>query len=104
MSDDFDELVVFSKEISEESKATWLAYFRREHKLKSLLSMVYFPSCGCECKVDYVIDRYPMSEIIISKCPVCDKFCKMEISNPPIFYLPILDKEYTLEEIKVMEV
>jgi len=72
-------------------------------KKKELLYVVYTPSCKCEIIQDVVLDRYPMSEKIIASCPSCKKMVHLEVSNPIKFYIPILKKEYNLEDLKQMQ-
>jgi hypothetical protein len=70
----------------------------KERDLNSL-SMSYKPSCGCECLMDFMIDRYPMSEKIHTSCPICKKHILAELIRPYIFYFKLLEKEFSLKEV-----
>ena len=60
--------------------------------------VIYKSDCGCDVFKTYIIDRFPMSPVILSRCPECKKHCHMEISNPIIFYDPLNDVEIPIEK------
>lgn len=72
---------------------------RRANEL-TRMCVIYHPNCGCPIDQFVVLDRFPMSEKIHSKCPNCEKGYMMEISDPIIFHLPLTETDYTLEELK----
>jgi hypothetical protein len=100
---DYDKLV-FPQGMSEHDQEGWKHYFRQQFKQRSRLCVIYNPNCGCVVDQLVVLDRFPMSEKIISKCPVCDKGCLMEISDPIIFHCPIRKEDYSLDDLKKMNV
>lgn len=75
--------------------------FREKVRLNSLM-VIYHPSCGCELDQFVLLDRYPMSEKIISTCPGCNQPGHMELSDPLAFYLPVTEEIYFLEDLKNM--
>lgn len=66
------------------------------------LTVVYHPNCGCDTKISFVLDRFPMSPKIICRCQICKKGCLAEISDPITFYLKLTDQEYSCEDLKNM--
>lgn len=96
--------IVWPEGITEDQKKYFEFHFRQQAEEKTRLCVIYHPSCGCELDQFVVLDRYPMSEKIISTCPACDKGCYMVISDPIRFHLPILNQDYNLEELKQMYV
>lgn len=69
-------------------------------KLAESLYVIYVPDCECDVEMFYVLDRYPMSEKIHSFCPYCNKHTLMSISDPIRFHLPLINKDYSLKELK----
>lgn len=85
-----------------ELQKQYIESFAKEQELKNnSLSMAYKPDCKCECKMDYILDRYPMSEKIHTNCPICKKHILAELIRPYIFYYKLWDKEYSLKEITI---
>lgn len=68
------------------------------------LCVIYNPNCGCSCDQFIFLDRYPMSPKILCTCPVCKKGCIMEITDPIIFHIPLLNRDYSLKDLIEMEI
>jgi hypothetical protein len=103
--DKYDKLVFLKHlNLSEDEKQGWIDYFRHRAKEMERLCVIYNPDCGCEVDQFVVLDRYPMSQKIISKCPICEKLCLMEISNSIIFHDPISKSDYTIEDLRQMHI
>jgi hypothetical protein len=100
---DYDK-IIFPEGISEHDQEGLKNYFRQQFKERSRLCVIYNPDCKCNVDQFVVLDRFPMSEKILCMCPVCDKGCLMEISDPIIFHCPIRKEDYTLDDLKNMHV
>jgi hypothetical protein len=96
---DYDKLI-FPDGLTDEDKKGWINYFRIKAKEKERLCVIYHPDCGCEVESFVVLDRYPMSEKIHAKCPQCKEYCLLEISDPIVFHVPLLNKDWSLEDLK----
>lgn len=73
-------------------------------KDRESLCVIYNPDCGCRVDHFVVLDRYPMSEKIHSQCALCKKGCLFEITHPIIFHQPMMNEDYTLDQLKEMVV
>lgn len=67
---------------------------------KERLCVIYHPDCGCEVDFLVVLDHYPMTEKVHAKCHQCKKYCFLEISDPIVFHLPLLNQDWSLEDLK----
>lgn len=100
---DYDK-IIWPEGISDEQKENMIASFRRDFKERSKLCVIYNPDCGCNIDQFVVLDRFPMSKKIMARCPVCEKVCLMEISDPIIFHCPVRKEDYSLDDLKQMYV
>ncbi|HEY3527457.1 MAG TPA: hypothetical protein VGK47_14775 [Nitrososphaeraceae archaeon] len=96
----FIEIGKWPEGTTEAQKDHFRSYIKWKCEQQISLCVIYHPNCGCEVDQFVLLDRYPMSEKIISRCPACDKGILMEISDPIIFHLPLTKQDYTLEDIK----
>ncbi len=89
----------FSKDLSDD-QIKW-AQERAKRKARELTDVyvVYNPDCGCILDQFVLLDRFPMSPKICTSCPACDKWCIMEITNPPLFHTEIWG-DFTLASLK----
>ncbi len=85
---------------TQKDKEGWLYYLQKRAEDQTRLCVIYNPDCGCPIDQDFVLDRYPMSPIILCQCPNCKKGCHMKISDPIRFYLPLTKQEIGLDELK----
>jgi len=85
---------------TEEQKDYARAFLKHIADEQTRLCVIYNPDCGCSIDQMVVLDRYPMSPKIISRCPECKKGCLMEISDPIRFHLPLTDQDFSLEDLK----
>jgi len=69
---------------------------RRVRELESI-NVIYKYDC-CEDYQPVLLDRYPMSAKIITKCRQCGKGTYLSIVEP--MELQILDKIYTIKELE----
>lgn len=90
--------LVFPKDFPEDKKE----YFRHLAEQRAMeqtqICVVYRPNCGCPVEDLVVLDRFPMSKKIHSKCRECGKGILTEISDPIIFTSK-LQGDFTLEEL-----
>lgn len=100
----YNETIVWPKDFPEEEKKLFLQLMRQRVKEDSLLYMFYKSDCDCEYWQTVLLDRYPMSEIILARCHHCQKVCQSKIKRPFEFYLPLTKETFTIEEIKKMAV
>ena len=96
----FIEISNWPEGITEEQKQYFISYIKHRSEENTRLWVIYHPDCGCHVDQFVLLDRYPMSPKIISRCPECKKGCLMEISDPIIFHLPLTDQDLTLEDLK----
>lgn len=83
-----------------EIQKQYIESFAKEQEFRlNSLAMSYKPSCGCDCKMDFILDRYPMSEKIHTTCPICEKGVLAELIRPYIFYFKLWDKEFSWKEV-----
>lgn len=101
--DEYGKMVWLNDDVSDSHKIFIESFLKQKFKEKSSLCVIYTPDCGCEIEQFVLLDRFPMSPKIISICPVCKKWCHMEISNPILFHVHLLDKDYTLEDLQKMQ-
>ncbi len=100
--DDFFKVIVWPEGVTNDQKKYLEGFLRSQSEEKTRLCVIYNPSCGCAVDQFVLLDRFPMSEKIISSCPVCKKRCYMEISDPIKFHLPLLEEDYSLMDLKNM--
>ena len=101
----YEKMVVINQEnwdkMSEREKEYVTQLGKYHAKQKCLLSVIYHPTCGCNLEMFVILDRYPMSEKIIAhKCQGCEKYCTLEISDPPLFHLPLTKQDFTLGDLR----
>lgn len=100
-----DVMTIFSENINwpegttEEQKNWMKAFLNRKAQELMQVCVIYTPNCGCEYESFVVLDRYPMSKKIISKCEVCKKGIFLEISNPIRFHQPWDEKDFELKDM-----
>jgi hypothetical protein len=94
-----EKLKVYPKDADEDMYEVLL------HMESNIISVIYFPDCGCPVHLMFLLHRYPMSsKILFYRCPHCLKGCTMEISNPIIFHSKLLDEYYPLEDLINMHI
>lgn len=96
--------IVCDVDLDEEKKKIlqWIARLRFQEL--NAMTVIYNPDCGCSVDQFVLLDRYPMSKKIISTCPVCQKGCLMEITNPPVFHIELNDQDYQLDDLCEMNI
>ena len=98
------EHLVYPRDATYEDMYEVLLHLESNIIRKTFISVIYNPDCGCPIDNMVVLDRYPMSSKILHRCPECHKGCKLEISNPIIFYSKLLDEDYQLEDLINMHI
>lgn len=102
-TDDYERYIVFPEGCTEEEKESFKWYIKRQREKEQSFSVIYTPNCGCPNEYFVILDRFPMSKKIHSRCEKCG-YMMLEISNPIRFHLPLTDKDYTLNELMQMQI
>jgi hypothetical protein len=87
---------------SEKEKEQVKYMLEKDAERLASIYVTYEPSCGCEYVQDALLDRFPMSEKILSVCEICKKGILLKISDPIQFYLPLTEQSFSLEDLKTM--
>ena len=70
---------------------------------KEMITVIYKPDCNCSVEKFVILDKFPMMDFFIDRCPMCENGCLMRISDPIMFHVN-LGSDMTLEEVKNMEI
>ena len=88
-------------EIDPEKREKLLKYYTEKFaREQAQLSVIYECACGVEHFV--VLDRYPMSQKIMTGCCPCKENNIVSLSRPIRFHLPLTDKDYSLDDLRQM--
>jgi len=85
-----------------EQRECVIELIKHKAKQEESLYVMYESDCGCEGYETVLLDRFPMSEKIMHQCHLCKKGIICSITQPPIFYLPLLKQKYTHQEMSEM--
>jgi len=84
----WEHTVMIDKTAPEDVRKFWEHHAKQWAKEQSMVYVFYKPSCGCEYRMTVLLDRWPMSEKIISHCKECKEGTLLEISDPIEFFIP----------------
>ena len=93
------ENIKFPESFSEKKIQEYKEYHRRRIEEKFGISVWYNPDCGCNIDIQVLLDRYPMSPKIHSRCPQCKKGTLLSLTDPILFYNPVEEKDFKEKDI-----
>lgn len=91
-----------AKDLSKE-KEEMMKYLMEEEARKQQMIYVMYKYPCCEDYTTFALDRYPMSESILTHCSKCDKYVPAELVKPVEFYLPWTKEIHLIEDFEDME-
>ena len=92
--------IIWPKEATEDQRKYILYSMNKAEKRKKMVHVLYTPSCKCDYQATVLLDRFPMSHKIHSRCDMCKKGVLLEITEPTIYYIPATDEEMTESEMR----
>lgn len=85
--------------ISDEKKDHYISLIEKRLEEKCKLKVIYKSNCICHSKVMRNVDHFPIKDKVVGDCPQCTLVGILEISEPIQFYMEILNKYISLEEL-----